>query len=131
MHLAPQQVPHPDSGRKTQGASGLVRHVKRHELVIHRGKAVPGIEVCDPLLAKMLQELKSLPLLTGYRGTEPADLDRVVDVITGIAGLAHALGDDVDELEVNPLRIRGSRVEVLDSLVRWRQDVPALNGQAR
>ena len=31
-----------------------------------------------------------------------------------------ALGDDVDELEINPLRAAGSRIEVLDALVRWR-----------
>jgi succinyl-CoA synthetase beta subunit len=77
----------------------------------------------------MLAELKSFPLLAGSRGAEPADLDELSRVITRIADVAVALGDDVAELEINPLRAAGSRIEVLDALVRWRSAVPEGTGE--
>ncbi len=72
----------------------------------------------------MLRQLASFGLLTGARGTAPAELDRVVEVVTRLADIAATLGDELDELEVNPLRVRGAQVEVLDALVRWRAAGP-------
>jgi len=62
---------------------------------------------------------RALFALTGARGAEPVDLDELSRVIARIAAIAVALGDDVAELEINPLRAAGSRVEVLDALVSW------------
>ena len=64
----------------------------------------------------MLAELRGLPLLTGARGGEPADLDALAAVISDIAGLAGSL-DGLRALEVNPLWVRGPQVEALDVLV--------------
>jgi succinyl-CoA synthetase beta subunit len=46
-------------------------------------------------------------------------LDELSRVIARIAAIAVALGDDLAELEVNPLRAAGSRIEVLDALISW------------
>jgi acyl-CoA synthetase (NDP forming) len=81
---------------------------------------VRALPVTSPQVREMLAELKSFPLLTGSRGSEPVDLDELSRVIARIAAIAVALGDDVEELEINPLRAAGSRIEVLDALVRWR-----------
>jgi acyl-CoA synthetase (NDP forming) len=67
-------------------------------------------------VAAMLRELRGLPLLTGARGGEPADLDVLAKVITDLAGLAGSV-PDLQALEVNPLWVRGSQVEALDVLV--------------
>ena len=64
----------------------------------------------------MLAELRGLPLLTGARGAEPADLDALAAVISDIAELAASL-DGLRALEVNPLWVRGRQVEALDVLV--------------
>ena len=64
--------------------------------------------------------LRASALLSGPRGTEPADLDQVVRVVQRIAALALALGDRLEALEVNPLRVDGRVVEALDVLVTWR-----------
>jgi acyl-CoA synthetase (NDP forming) len=69
---------------------------------------------------RALGELRGAKLLTGARGTEPADLDALAEVITRVADLAGALGDDLESLEINPLLVRGSRIEALDALVTWR-----------
>ena len=82
--------------------------------------AVRALPVTPGEVREMLTELKSFPLLTGSRGAEPVDLDELTRVIARIGAIAVALGDDVEELEINPLRAAGSSIEVLDALVRWR-----------
>ena len=72
-------------------------------------------------VAEMLDELRAAALLKGARGSTPADIDRLCQVIAGIAGLAEGLGPALDTLEVNPLRVDGADVEVLDALVVWKK----------
>lgn len=70
-------------------------------------------------IRRALGELRGARLLEGARGTEPADLDKVAEVIARIAGLAAGLGPGLESLEVNPLLVQGSRVEALDALITW------------
>ncbi len=70
----------------------------------------------------MLSELKGAALLSGARGTRPVDIDRLVAVVYQIAQLAEGLGEALDTLEVNPLRVDGDCVEVLDALAVWRDE---------
>ncbi|WP_163509281.1 acetate--CoA ligase family protein [Fodinicola acaciae] len=67
-----------------------------------------------------LNELRGVELLRGARGTEPADLEAVADVVARVSDLAVGLGDRLESLEINPLLVRGSTVEALDALVTWR-----------
>jgi acyl-CoA synthetase (NDP forming) len=68
----------------------------------------------------MLDELQGAALLQGARGSKPADMDRLVDAIVRIAQVAQALGDDLESLEINPLRVEGDRIEALDAVLTWR-----------
>lgn len=65
---------------------------------------------------EMLLSLKGAPLLQGFRGAPPADLDALAEAIVGIADAAATLGPELAALEVNPLRVRGGQVEALDAL---------------
>jgi acetate---CoA ligase (ADP-forming) len=65
----------------------------------------------------MLTELRGLPLLRGARGTPPADLEVLADVITALGDTAMSLNGALRALEVNPLWVSGDRVEALDVLV--------------
>jgi hypothetical protein len=56
-------------------------------------------------------------VLAGARGTRPADLDRVADVVARVAAAAAGLGPALQALEINPLRVDGGDVEALDVLV--------------
>jgi acyl-CoA synthetase (NDP forming) len=73
--------------------------------------------------ADMLRGLRAAPLLAGVRGGPAYDLDTVVTAVAGvverIGALALALGDDLESLEVNPLRVAGTEVEALDAVVTW------------
>jgi succinyl-CoA synthetase beta subunit len=68
----------------------------------------------------MLDELQGRALLEGVRGTKPADLDAVADTILRVAQTAQALGDSLESLEINPLRVDGDQIEALDAVLTWR-----------
>ncbi|HEX9063881.1 MAG TPA: acetate--CoA ligase family protein, partial [Streptosporangiaceae bacterium] len=70
----------------------------------------------------MLGELRAAPLLTGARGSEPADLDALARVICAIGDAALSLGGSLRALEVNPLWVSGTRIEALDVLIETGPD---------
>ncbi|WP_331773210.1 acetate--CoA ligase family protein (plasmid) [Embleya sp. NBC_00888] len=67
----------------------------------------------------MLMSLKSAPLLLGARNSQAADLDVLGAVIARIADLAIACGPALSAMEINPLRVHGAQVEVIDALAIW------------
>jgi len=66
---------------------------------------------------EMLGELRAAAVLRGGRGGTPVDLERVADVLFGIAEVAALVGPSLQALEVNPLWCRGEQIEALDVLV--------------
>jgi acyl-CoA synthetase (NDP forming) len=85
-----------------------------------RDTALRLLPVDETDVRDALAELRGADLLAGARGTVAADLDAVAAVVVRIARLAESLGDGLDSLEVNPLLVRGTDVEVLDALLTWR-----------
>ena len=67
-------------------------------------------------ISVMLSELRGHRLLQGIRGGVPVDRNRLVEVIMSVAVLADTIGDDLEALEINPLRVVGDRAEVLDAM---------------
>lgn len=68
---------------------------------------------------RAFRSLRAAKLLDGYRGAPPVDLDRLAQVVIGIADAALALGPDLAAFEVNPLFARGHHIEALDALAVW------------
>ncbi|MEU6538011.1 acetate--CoA ligase family protein [Streptomyces sp. NPDC047000] len=70
----------------------------------------------------MLTELRGAALLEGVRGRPPADVDALVEVVLRVQRMALELGDDVAELDINPLLVlpRGQGAVALDALVVCR-----------
>lgn len=66
----------------------------------------------------MLTELRGHPLLEGVRGAPPADVDALVEVILRVQRMALELGDELSELDINPLMVlpRGQGAVALDAL---------------
>jgi acyl-CoA synthetase (NDP forming) len=71
---------------------------------------------------RMLGELRGLPLLSGARGSQPADLDALAEVIARIGETALELDGALRVLEINPLWVNGDQVEALDVLVATGPD---------
>lgn len=83
------------------------------------------LPVTSAAVRGLLGELTSAPLLDGARGTKPADLDRLAEIIADIGDLVLALGDNLESLEVNPLRVNGTDIEALDALITWTSSAAA------
>jgi acetate---CoA ligase (ADP-forming) len=82
--------------------------------------AVRVLPVQQDEIQKMLTELRGSALLLGDRGRAPVDLHKLSDVIYRISTLAYSLGPQLNALEINPLWISGSDIEVLDVLLSWQ-----------
>ena len=67
-----------------------------------------------------LGQLKCAPLLNGFRGAQPADLNAAVDVILKVAGMVEKDSASIIELDINPLMLlaEGQGVVAADALIR-------------
>ena len=67
---------------------------------------------------EMAQELKTWPLLNGYRGREKADVEALVSAIVAFSQMVAALGDRLLEAEINPLFVlkKGEGVRAADGI---------------
>lgn len=81
--------------------------------------ALAPLPVTAARAEKLLEKLRGRAVLHGTRGAGPADLGALAAVIARIGDLAVALGDDLESLEVNPLRVDGATIEALDAVVTW------------
>jgi hypothetical protein len=68
----------------------------------------------------MLGRLRGYRLLTGFRGSDAADLDALADTIARISELAADLAGEISELDVNPLRCGPQRALAVDALITKR-----------
>jgi len=71
----------------------------------------------------MLEDLKAVALLKGFRGTAPSDIAALSQLIAQISLLAARLRDEVSEIELNPVRVHpeGQGVTIVDALVVSRK----------
>lgn len=70
----------------------------------------------------MARELKTWPLLDGFRGRPKADVDALVDAIVAFSRMAAQLGDRLVEAEINPVFVlpQGQGVRAADGVVVLR-----------
>ena len=72
----------------------------------------------------MLRGLKTFPLLDGYRGRAPADLDSLRDLVMRVGALA-ATHPAIAELDLNPVIAAPEGALVVDARVRLEAPSPA------
>jgi len=68
----------------------------------------------------MLRGLKGAPLLQGFRGSEPVDLDALADIVCRVGQFASDHRDRITELDLNPLICSGERIVGVDALIGLR-----------
>ncbi|MCZ6817983.1 MAG: acetate--CoA ligase family protein, partial [Calditrichaeota bacterium] len=70
-----------------------------------------------------LSQLKCAPLLQGFRGAPPADLNAAADVILAVAGMVESDPSSIVELDINPLMLmaEGQGVIAADALISMNQ----------
>jgi acetyltransferase len=70
----------------------------------------------ERLANQMLESLNIYPLLTGYRGSEPKNINKLVEVMIRLSYLA-ADYPEIEELDINPIIVTKDDVVALDASV--------------
>lgn len=68
---------------------------------------------------EMVREIRGYPLLQGVRGQGPCDIDALVDLLLNVSQMV-VDRPDIEELDLNPVRVYERRVMVLDVRVLTR-----------
>lgn len=66
---------------------------------------------------RMVEDLQFSPLLFGYRGSAPKDVDALLDVIMSFQDMAVGLDGLVSEVEANPVFVRSHGAVAADALI--------------
>jgi acyl-CoA synthetase (NDP forming) len=76
-------------------------------------------------------DLRIAPVLRGFRGQPPADIDAVVDVICRLGAFALEEGARIVEIDINPLMIYPAPRGVIaaDALIRLRAPIEGAHGR--
>ena len=69
----------------------------------------------------MIRELKTAPLLLGYRGAAPADVPAVEDLLQRISTLADEI-PEIAELDLNPVIVDTDSLITVDAKIRLAPD---------
>ena len=85
------------------------------ELLADRAVACPP--VTRQTAIDMLRSLRTGPLLAGWRGAPPVDLEALADVVVGFSTLATELGERLDAVEANPVIAAPGGAVAVDALV--------------
>jgi len=97
------------------GTGGIAAEVFRD-----RALALPPLN--ESLARRMLESLKSWPLLQGYRGKPAANIDRLIEILIRFSYLV-ADYPEIKELDVNPLLVTPEDVIALDARVIIDRDL--------
>lgn len=77
--------------------------------------------VDDETARKMIDEVKGASLLKGARNRPPADLDALATIISTFSCWVAAMADQIETVEINPLRVLPDRVIGLDAVIVKRK----------
>jgi len=78
---------------------------------------MPPLSLSDA--REMIGEIRGSRLLMGYRGMKKLDIEAVAETLVNVASLSLALGDQIRELDINPLIVypEGKGIKVVDALI--------------
>ena len=71
----------------------------------------------DPDIRRALGQLRINPLLIGFRGGEPANMDAIVDAVLKLQDFVIDHAEEIAEIEINPLICTKTRAIVADALL--------------
>ena len=87
------------------------------EVELVRDVAVALAPVSRSQALAMIRSLKKAPLLTGFRGRPPLDVEALADAVCRVSRLACALRGAVAEIDVNPFILGAQGGTAVDALV--------------
>jgi acyl-CoA synthetase (NDP forming) len=95
---------------------------------IFRDSAVRLAPISSDQAREMVNEVRGLAPIRGYRGLPEGDVDALVDAIVNMSALADV--DSVKEAEINPMLVRknGHGVVAVDGLILRMEDMEKHGG---
>ncbi len=84
------------------------------EVLKDRVLGIPPLN--ERLARRMLESLRCWPLLAGYRGRPPVDIDGLIEVLIHLSFLV-AEAPNIKELDINPLLVTPTGVTALDARI--------------
>lgn len=69
----------------------------------------------------MIHRLRGVRLLQGFRGSPPADIQALADLVSRVSVIGAALGDQLGELDLNPVFVHPKRVTAVDVVLTLRR----------
>jgi acyl-CoA synthetase (NDP forming) len=85
------------------------------ELMSDRAVALPPLT--REGARRMIDRLRVRPMLEGFRGAPPGDLDAVADVVVAVSRLAHERRDELAALDLNPVIVTPDGAVAVDVLI--------------
>ncbi|MCL4325625.1 MAG: acetate--CoA ligase family protein [Candidatus Thermoplasmatota archaeon] len=75
----------------------------------------------------MISELKSSPILYGYRDKKPVNIDAITDVMIKLSNFVNKFPDDIAGIDLNPVICNENRSYVVDVRLILNTDRPLLS----
>ena len=95
------------------------------ETELHRDVSVEMAPV-SPVDAKaMIERLRCAPLISGWRGRPPVDLEALADLVATVSTVI-AGHPEIDEIELNPVRVTPDGAVAVDALAIGRHTCPSV-----
>ena len=94
------------------GLGGI--HVETFKDVVFRPLPVDETDISE-----MIEEIRSKKLLEGVRGQPATDKEKLISVLRKVAEFGSK--EEVEELDINPLFIRGDEINAADALIKLRE----------
>ena len=108
-------------GIKSPALQRFLDRMENAEEDVKRIKA--GLAPLSPARAKaMINRLQAAKLLQGFRGKQPADIAALEETLVRLGRMAHALGERLVSLDLNPLMVlpEGQGVRIVDIVMQAR-----------
>jgi acyl-CoA synthetase (NDP forming) len=70
---------------------------------------------------EMMNELTVSKLFDGYRNLPPYDVDALVDTLLKLSVMIEEIGDYIEEIDLNPIRLYPNGIKVLDARIVLKQ----------
>ncbi len=84
---------------------------------VFKDTAIRPAPVTESAARAMLTELRGGPLLRGFRGSQPVDIDAIASLIVRLSELA-AMRPEIEEMDLNPVIVYPHGLRVVDARIR-------------
>jgi acyl-CoA synthetase (NDP forming) len=65
---------------------------------------------------EMIEEIKAFPILKGYRGSPPADLESIIKILMAVSKLVTER-PEINQLDLNPVEVYEKGAKVVDARI--------------